>query len=71
MDAPLTLYFIYMHFNVCVTSVVPGSTLFYLFVRHNFMTLKVNSTDPDQTTRMCQLIWIYTVHQCNKGVSME
>jgi hypothetical protein len=42
----------------------------HILVRNN-MNQKANSLDPDQTAWIFQLIWIYTVRPCNKGVSME
>jgi hypothetical protein len=74
----LTLYSIYTHFITCATSVDPDQpacpcclirncTVRFL-VRNNVINKKANIADPNQTSQMCQLIWIYTVCPHHKGV---
>jgi hypothetical protein len=63
---------------VCAISVDPAhlSRLIWIctgrmLVRNNLINQKANSADPDQTCRLWQLIWIYTVCPCYKGMYME
>jgi hypothetical protein len=40
-------------------------------VRNKAINKKAYCADPDKMAQMCQLIRIYTVCPCNKGLSME
>jgi hypothetical protein len=72
----LTLSSINTHFIACATIVDPDQPAHpcrvirictvCFFVRNNWIHKKVNSAE--QMPWMCQLIWIYTVYPCHKGL---